>query len=685
MRQFRGMHAFWIAALIVVPAAFAAEEQAPQAGETPPDAAAAAVARQRPANFEMPPEQVAEFKDLVANVEGEPAREDFAKLEEHFAAARAAPAPGANGISWLEWYYAHFAAPEKEDLESFKRFWERLDRWIAAFPESPTPLVCKAYSHIHYGWSERGSGYANTVSEARWAVFHDQLESALKLLERARELKGHDAEVYGRLIVVGMAGGAPRRVIDEYLAGARKIDPAYFPAYQNVAVELLPRWGGAPGDIGEFAEQMLRENPGDLGLEIYARIAAEVNRYDKMLLLDGEFDLVKVRAGARILQARYPKSVSLMNFAGLVGWRAQDLELAKGSEEMVGSNSESRVWGGDPEHIEQFARFCKMTVPPPKRQRIVWVLPGLSLFTAFSPSGKSLVVGMQSQAAAVNVLSLEDLSVTTEVGERHLCEGIAVDRAGKRMAAAYMRDFDGTPASAELYQVGDWQNPLVLEDPRVDKYSSPCFSPDGRLVAIAHNVGQIGLWNVESGKLERILKTFGIIARPLFSPEGTRVVANYHDRAEIFEVATGKSLHRLPLAPAADGARIETILAFRNDGKLLAAGRNKDGGKYYVFLWDPAAKKRWNLLADLPGPPIAVSPKRTLVAIGEYHTTAPRQRGWSSIHLWSLADSRHLAEYGVSETAQSLCFSPDETTIAFACQDRSVHIWDISELLPENR
>jgi len=119
------------------------------------------------------------------------------------------------------------------------------------------------------------------------------------------------------------------------------------------------------------------------------------------------------------------------------------------------------------------------------------------------------------------------------------------------------------------------------------------FSPDGKLLAIgfthwAQNAGNAGegysdtrLYDLK-GKLVRTLEKTGAGAvHPVFSPDGkTLAVGNRNYETQLFDVATGKLLHKLD-------RRMTQEVAFRPDGKVLAEGY-VDGT---VGFWDVATGK----------------------------------------------------------------------------------------------
>jgi WD40 repeat protein len=116
------------------------------------------------------------------------------------------------------------------------------------------------------------------------------------------------------------------------------------------------------------------------------------------------------------------------------------------------------------------------------------------------------------------------------------------------------------------------------------------FSPDGKLLAIgfthwAQNAGEgyseVRLFDLKGKLVKTLEKTGPGAVHPVFSPDGkTLAVGNRNYETQLFDVATGKLLHKLD-------RRMTQEVAFRSDGKVLAGGY-VDGT---VALWDVATGK----------------------------------------------------------------------------------------------
>jgi hypothetical protein len=119
--------------------------------------------------------------------------------------------------------------------------------------------ILAAREHLRLGWRARGSGFADSVSDAGWQAFFERLGKAQVLLLHAWKTDPHCPETADELIKVtmglsrthwtvsertdqgGLAGVTERFWFDQAVA----VELDYTPAYDSLAWSLRPRWGGS--------------------------------------------------------------------------------------------------------------------------------------------------------------------------------------------------------------------------------------------------------------------------------------------------------------------------------------------------------------------------------------------------------------------------------------------------------
>lgn len=193
-------------------------------------------------------------------------------------------------------------APE----EAWKAHLARLEEWEKRLPASATALALHGETMVKYAWRARGSGFADSVSRDGWAVFGERLVQARALLERALLLPRPVPLVYVGLLTVGLGQGWPREQMEALLERAVTLAPTYPDFYLQMAIYLLPRWHGKPGDWQRFAEVSAQRTKSQLGMSLYARIFRCVYNYvgPEEALHPNYLSWSKLREGWRELEKR---------------------------------------------------------------------------------------------------------------------------------------------------------------------------------------------------------------------------------------------------------------------------------------------------------------------------------------------------------------------------------------------
>jgi WD40 repeat protein len=245
---------------------------------------------------------------------------------------------------------------------------------------------------------------------------------------------------------------------------------------------------------------------------------------------------------------------------------------------------------------------------------------------------------------------------------------------------------DGRAASSDPDQVCL----LDLEDRRIErKLHIPAghlwlaFSPDGRTVAAA-NDSHVRLWDVAADRLVLTLDHGSKVAPVVFSPTGGLVAMLGDDgNARVWEYPSG-ALRTTCLAHS-DFAH---SLAFAPDGRTLAVG----GGGYpvAVSLWDPSTgERRGSLTAAGSGftpdgpPPTSPPPGEPgmrihAVAFSPDGTTLAAACTDGLIRLWDVSSGAlRLTLSGHAEAVRLLAFTPDGRTLASVGHDHVLNLWHL--------
>jgi WD40 repeat protein len=278
-----------------------------------------------------------------------------------------------------------------------------------------------------------------------------------------------------------------------------------------------------------------------------------------------------------------------------------------------------------------------------------------------SPNGKNLATG--SQSGVVRLWdALNGLAVTKPFEHEGPVTGLAFTPDGRTLLTSSQ---DGTVQAWE-FQHSRRPSAILVAD---ERYSSACFSRDGRLV-----VGTTGdtarIFDAATGQpLGKPIVHDNPIYRMKASPDGTKLVtAAWNGSARVWELPTGN-----PHTPLLQhGGRLWAV-AFSPDSRLVATG--SDDGTARVWDSDNGAPKSPALRHNGEVLDVAFrKDSRMLLTAGTDGTA----------RLWWMEDGRPawpepIRHKGIVWTAE---FDPEGRRILTASADKSAMVWDAESRRP---
>jgi WD40 repeat protein len=230
---------------------------------------------------------------------------------------------------------------------------------------------------------------------------------------------------------------------------------------------------------------------------------------------------------------------------------------------------------------------------------------------AASMDGRSFAEVSQGELLFWNAKS--DTKRTISFDRQETPTALALSADGQMLALA------DRSAITLLSPSGEVAKKLIVQEGVVSRLA---FSSDGRRLAGADQFGNVRIWSLESGRVEKTLTTLAENTAMVFAPGGhTLATAARDNTVSIWNLQTGLSQGKFQKHDATINA-----LAFSPNGQWLASGSDDRT----IVLWEVAAGKS----------------KRTFK--------------------------------GHEQTVTSLAFSPDSRLLASGSGNASVVVWDVS-------
>ncbi len=253
------------------------------------------------------------------------------------------------GGAWkvLEFYFAIHATflGANPDESDWKMFFDSLNKWITAKPESAAARISLAQAYMGYAWRARGNGYASSVTNKGWDLFRERVGLAGATLAEAARLKEKCPYWYEEMQTVALAQGWDKSQTRELMDQAVAFEPDFYHFYREHANSLQTKWYGKEGELESFAEEVSDRMGGEKGDILYFEITSL-----KACQCDAEKDVLKnmswprIKSGYAALERMYGVSSLKKNRFASMAVRAGDKEAARETIVGIGAEWDKDIW-----------------------------------------------------------------------------------------------------------------------------------------------------------------------------------------------------------------------------------------------------------------------------------------------------------------------------------------------------
>ena len=318
---------------------------------------------------------------------------------------------------------------------------------------------------------------------------------------------------------------------------------------------------------------------------------------------------------------------------------------------LLSLNSIPGIYGGNRPIVEK-GRFLREAIS--KNKKISEL--GMMEHAIFSPNGEYILTAKERE---VMLLSSKNGSLLKTFKTTSVVKSISFSSNSKTIAI--------TSDKVNLFSTVSGQKLLTLAHDGVESLFC-VFSPNNEMLATTAGK-QAALWSKESGKQKQLIELGGIALFAKFSPNGEILATvSSNDEIALWEVATAKKLHSLPLQ-ITNSMTNQNIIDFSIDSKRIAiTGMNPS-------MWSvDTGQEIFSLSEDNLDVAISAdfSPQGDSVVIAYNSLTESKAIIWGSI----FGDKK--GEFSHQGTVQSAAFSADGNVLLTASDDKTSAVWDIS-------
>ncbi len=278
-----------------------------------------------------------------------------------------------------------------------------LEKWANEFPDSCTPRIALAMTHVEYAWEARGEGWSYEITPDRMKGFEEHLATAEKWCAEAEAKSGKDPYLYSTWIRIAFNSCAPRSRVESLLDKGMQADPSCLMLYSTVSQSLWPRWGGSREKIRQFFLTVHDRTKEEMGEKMYALVAD--SQFCPGAVYGDSADWSLVKPGFDQILEEFPQAWFYLNRYCLLACVFGDKEKARELFGRIGDNPNYDAWVYKEENFRKGKRWALSDGPRPDFFRVEGYPPGNTDEHVSSPfPALNAILGVSRKQIAIGLL-----------------------------------------------------------------------------------------------------------------------------------------------------------------------------------------------------------------------------------------------------------------------------------------
>lgn len=278
---------------------------------------------------------------------------------------------------------------------------------------------------------------------------------------------------------------------------------------------------------------------------------------------------------------------------------------------------------------------------------------------AFRPNGQELAVGGYREITIWNPTNGALVRRIKNVPERTL--GLAYSPDGALLAAA--TGVPGQLGEVSLYEPNQGTVVRTLAT-MPDVAWGVAFSPDGKRLAACGADRSIRLFDVASGKEEKLIEDHADwVMAVAWNHDGTRIASASRDKtSKLFDAVTGESLVTYP----GHAEQVYSVAFNADSSQVLSAGKDKK-----VHVWKPADAAK---IAEIAG--FGLDVFRVSLAGGQIFCCSADK----TARQFEAAERKPVRSYdGHADWVYTLSYNDGAKRLATGSYDGEVRVWNVAD------